>query len=1051
MSWHFRDRFFWPGATLLVLGLALAATLAANTIQARRLRAELDQVRQTIAERRLGPARKSLVSLTQRWPGHGEILFLLGECEERLGRPERALAAWEQVPVGDPYAIPAAESRGSLLINLGRCAPAESCLMQALARAQVADSYPLLRAIARLFRLEGRYVEVSEVLTAAWSGAPDPGALLQDLWQNDAEPVPVDGWKIFLDKADSDDDRVWLGRARHALVTGRLDDAQAWLKRCLDRRPDDPVVWKAIVDLAVATADVDRFWAAAARLPAAALRPWEISVLRSWLVAQGTDRGAERRELARLIELRPLQTQAMGRLAELATESGDSALADSLKRRKGEVDRAKDWIRKLVVRGIAFRDHATELAGLSIVLGRPFDQHAWLLVAGSAAQVPAPNPGLPPPASDSQAPDLARSRAICQAAAERALAQVLASGRAGEPSQSHSGTMMETLADLRGAVSSTVSRGAVAFGAQETAPSPQLQFRDDAKAAGLRFIFDNGKSPMWLLPESLSGGVGLIDFDGDGWLDVYCVQGGAVTKGGTAFQAVGDDPEQDARATGGGPSGTAFQAVSGDHRQDARATSGDRLFRNQRDGTFRDVTAQSGIERLTRSRGYGMGIAVADYDNDGHPDLFITRLRGYDLFRNRGDGSFEDVTERAGLAGVRENPTSAAWADLDGDGDLDLYVCHYIRWDPEHPTLCKNEKGEHYYCDPAKYERAVDHVFRNDRGRFVDVTELAGFTDPDGRGLGVVAADLDDDGRIDLYVANDGTANFLFINRGGFRFEDTALSAGVAGSAQGGYQAGMGVASADLDGDGRLDLLVTNLYLEGTTLYHNLGQGLFADHSAASGILGATRYLLGFGIAIFDAANRGWPHVVITNGNVNDFRPFYPFAMPTRLYEARAGGKLVDISDRAGAPWAVDRLGRALAAGDLDNDGRVDFVVVCQNEPLAFFHNCTDRPGHFVTFRLEGTASNRDAVGARVVVTAGGRPQVCQRLGGGSYLAASDDRLHFGLGESTSIDSVEVRWPSGRVDRWTGLGADTGYLLREGDPSTRPLTGFPTRKGEKFN
>ena len=377
-----------------------------------------------------------------------------------------------------------------------------------------------------------------------------------------------------------------------------------------------------------------------------------------------------------------------------------------------------------------------------------------------------------------------------------------------------------------------------------------------------------------------------------------------------------------------------------------------------------------------------MGVTVGDYDNDGHPDLFITRLRRYDLFRNRGDGTFEDVTERAGLAGVRDNPTSAAFADLDGDGDLDLYVCHYVRLDPDHPPLCKNERGEYYYCDPAKFERAADHVFRNDRGRFVDVTEEAGFTDRDGRGLGVVAADLDDDNRIDLYVANDGTANFLFRNLGGFRFEEIGLMAGVAGSAEGGFQAGMGVAGADLDGDGRLDLLVTNLYLEGTTLYHNLGQGMFADRSAASGILPATRYLLGFGIAVFDAANDGRLDVAITNGNVNDFRPFYPFAMPSRLYEGRSGGRLVDVSDHSGPPWAVPRLGRGLAAGDLDNDGRIDLLVLAQDEPLAYFHNQTERAGHFVTFRLEGTDSNRDGVGARVVVaTASGR-QVCATRGG---------------------------------------------------------------------
>ncbi len=1014
-----------------ILGLLFLGRLAVGKIEATKLRGEIERVRQAMASGQIGPARKDLKDLDSRWPARGEILILLGRCEESLGRPERALAAWERIPPSDPYFASAAESRGSLLINLGRYASAESCLLASLRSVAPTERYSILRTMARLFRLEGRYVEVSEVLTAAWAGAPNPSELLQDLWQNDTEPVPIDGWKVFLDAADPDDDRVWLGRARHAILVGRYDDAGSWLKRCLDRRPDDPAIWRACLDLAVAAGEGSHFWEAARRLKAESLSPGEVDVLRWWLASRGADPQAERRESARLVQTQPLQVRALERQTELVREAGDTEQAERLQRRKAEIDRVKDRIHKLVVRRIDFQEHARELAEMSAVLGRPFDQHAWSLVAGTATSPSAtPTPKAPGGTVPTGAiPDLEAARTACRAASDAAMTRLLRLATPEDARNDVGALLSDRLEDLRGATALTSGQGAStsADRARSVSSSPRLHFVDDAESAGLRFVFENGRTPKWVLPETLSGGVGLIDFDGDGWLDVYCVQGGSFDA---SFR------------------GKDLQSAEASEK-DAGAHPGDRLFRNQRDGTFRDVTDDSGIERLTRKQGYGMGVTVGDYDNDGHSDLFLTRLDRYNLLRNRGDGTFEDATDRAGLAGVRENPTSSAFADLDGDGDLDLYVCHYIRWDPEHPTLCKNERGEYYYCDPAKYERALDLVFRNDGGRFVDVTERAGFTDPDGRGLGVVAADLDDDNRIDLYVANDGSANFLFRNRGGFRFEEDALMAGVAGSAEGGFQAGMGVAAGDLDGDGRLDLMVTNLYGEGTTLHMNQGKGFFVDRSAASGLLSATRYLLGFGIAVFDAGNDGYPDVVITNGNVNDFRPLYPFAMPTRIYEGRPGGRIEDVSDRSGPPWGIPRLGRGLAAGDLDNDGRVNFLVVAQNEPLVYFHNRSEASGHFVTFSLEGTASNRDGVGARVVVTAGGRRQVSQRVGGSSYLSACDGRLHFGLGASSSIESVEVRWPSGRQDRWSGLSPDAGYRLREGDAAPTPLIGFSGSGGRQ--
>jgi hypothetical protein len=433
---------------------------------------------------------------------------------------------------------------------------------------------------------------------------------------------------------------------------------------------------------------------------------------------------------------------------------------------------------------------------------------------------------------------------------------------------------------------------------------------------------------------------------------------------------------------------------------------------------------------------------VGDYDNDGHPDLFVTRWRSYALYRNTGAGTFEDATGPAGLTGDRDWPTSAAFADLDGDGDLDLYVCHYLAWDETDPRRCSDPKDPSiYHCNPRDFAARPDHVFRNDGGRFVDVTARAGIIDRDGRGLGVVAADLDDDNRIDVYVANDTTANFLFRNLGGFRFEESALTVGAAANGNGGFQAGMGVACGDLDGDGRPDLAVTNFYNESTTFFQNMGQGTFSDRTEAIGLAAPSRYLLGFGIAFLDVKNDGRLDLLTANGHIHDGRPHFPWMMPAQLLLGGADGRLTDVTAQAGPPFQPLHLGRGLAAGDLDNDGRVDALILAQNEPLVYLHNRT-AGGHFLTIGLEGRASNRDGVGARVTVTADGRRQVAQRCGGGSYQSAHDPRLHFGLGEATRIEAVEVRWPSGRVDRFEDLAADAGYHLIEDERRPKALKGW---------
>ncbi len=487
-------------------------------------------------------------------------------------------------------------------------------------------------------------------------------------------------------------------------------------------------------------------------LPVDQLPPEARLATRAWIAARVGDARAEQDALKRWIRRTPGELNALARLIALLGRSGPPEEAADLRRRKAELDRASDDYRSALADQVPTRDFAG-LARLAEALGRWFESRGWWTLALR------------------ESPGSVEARVALERI-DRTERELAAAERA-DPA-SRAGTMAEALADLIG----RTPRERVASSTAAVVP----RFRDDAAAVGLRFVYENDPTPLSRLPESMGGGIGLIDFDGDGWLDVYAVQGGTLPN----------EPNP------------------------PPVPQGDRLFRNRRDGTFEDATAAAGL--LAFPGGYGHGLTVGDYDNDGHPDVLVLRWRSYALYRNRGDGTFEDRTAAAGLGGNKDWPASAAFADFDGDGDLDLYVCHYADWDPERSPLCPhpNDPQRYTYCGPRTFSATADHVYRNDGGRFVDVSEAAGIraADRDGRGLGVVAAHLDDDDRIDLFVANDMSANFLFLNRGGWRFEETAAEAGVATSTSGGYLAGMGVACSDLDGDGRLDLAVTNFYGE---------------------------------------------------------------------------------------------------------------------------------------------------------------------------------------------------------------------------------------------
>lgn len=522
-----------------------------------------------------------------------------------------------------------------------------------------------------------------------------------------------------------------------------------------------------------------------------------------------------------------------------------------------------------------------------------------------------------------------------------------------------------------------------------------IRFRDVASEAGVRFRFDNGSRGKHDLPEIMGGGVALIDADGDGRLDLYFCNGGPIVA-----EAGRPDPPC-------------------------------RLYRNEGPWRFTDVTDRAGCPGPS----YAMGAAVGDFDGDGRDDLFVTGWRDQRLYRNLGGGRFVDATDRAGL-GSNLWSTSAAFADLDRDGDLDLYVAAYLDFDPSRAPFCAAPDGLRDFCGPEEFFAQADRLYRNNGdGTFTDVSAEAGIGLRDGRGLGVLIADLIGNSLLDVFVANDGTPCRLFENQGGLRFRDVGLEAGVALDDQGNPLAGMGVALGDLDGDGHSELLVSNFFGRSTVAFRAEGRGLFRDASTRFGLPAATHAVLGFGLGLADFDADGRLDLLQANGHVLDrARLGTPFAMRP-LVLRNDGARLTDVSTAAGPWFSRPILGRGVAVGDLDGDGLLDAVVNALDAPAAVLRNISPG-GNTVTIELVGKApSPRSAIGARVVATVAGRTLVRDLVGGGGYLSASTRLISFGLGAARRVDRLQVSWPSGRVETWTGLRAGSTIRLEEGTGS----------------
>jgi tetratricopeptide (TPR) repeat protein len=952
-----RRRGLWWWAAVIVPAAVLAAWI--GWARARRAVPDARAIQAAIAERRWAEAERGLAALVERNPGDSTAWLKLGGVRAARGRDAAAIEAFGHVRGSSRARAVAATQIGELHLKRRVMADAEGAF-RAAAAADPKGVEPR-RRLVYVLALQQRDGEARAVLWQLYRLTQAPRALVTIAGMAMARTDAGDpGGDVGPFLARTPDDPL-LRRARglQSLREGRTAEAEADLAFAAGRLEGDTAGRLAWAESRLALgrsddledvlgpepgrpADRARWWLMRGRSLEARHRPEEaVACWKQAVAAQPGDRAA--------------QYQLGQALARRASPEAKAHLERAESIRIGEVRLLQALDRHL--RGLTGAAAYEELGRLCVENGLAAEARAWFEQALR----------LDPGRRD----------------ARRELASIPVSEE--PPPESP---------QVRRRPSAGVGVGPVASSAGAEPPETSgPRFEDVADRSGLRYAYDCGAKGDLFIGDTMGGGVGLFDYDGDGWLDVYFVNGCRLS----------------------------FDEADPPHPN--------RLFRNRRDGTFEDVTETAGVA----GHGYGMGCAAGDYDGDGHTDLFVTGLGRTVLYHNRGDGTFEDVTGRAGVASRRWT-TAAGFADLDGDGDLDLAVVTYVDADRRHVPDCRDPLGKPMHCPPGQFLAEADHLFRNNGdGTFTDVAAEAGLEAPQGLGLGLAAADLDEDGRLDLFVANDAAPNFFYRNLGGLKFEEVGAVSGLAYDGAGRATASMGVVAEDLDGDGRIDVFHTNFLNEPNTVHRNLGGGLFDDATAPLGLDGPSRPVTGFGTAALDADNDGRLDLFVANGHVDD-RPWvgHPMAQRPHLYVGRAGGgyELAGAAS-AGAYFARSCVGRGVAAGDLDNDGRVDLVVVHRDAPASLLRNVS-RAGHWVGLRLKGNGSGGPPVGTRAACRAGGKTAVRWVTSGTGYLSQGDDRLWFGLGRNTAVESLEIRWPSGNVQRWEGLAADRLFEIREG-------------------
>jgi tetratricopeptide (TPR) repeat protein len=983
---RFRSGRFWV-VLLLLIGAAICLEPALLPAARTRL---LRQAIGAFAEHQFADAERLSCEVLAQWPDDEEALALAGNAAAKLGRSEEALGYYLRVrPSPSAEYVAAQHGAAKRLIVLGRAQDAEECLGRAL------EVDPLdersLREMAALLYKEGR----------SWEALPYAQSLIRS-GRFGRDAMLMVGGIDFLVISDPDfverclksvpnDPLVMLGTVRQSIRKNvKLSEVEPILRGIIQRNPRLIEAQVQLGERLLHAADPAAFLRWHGALPANAdAHPviWHVRGL--WAKRSGQPRAAVRCFLEAL-RRHPNQVASNFQLAQSLLSLGLSEDAEPFVERARHLEKIQPLVDEL--RELNDTDMIRQVVQGNDALGRPWEAAGWCRIALLV------NPDT----------EWAKERL------RRLNRGDFASGEF-------------TLASSQAAMALDISRfplpvwpktGAGSIGPKATSlVDGAVRWVDAAAETGLAFRFFNGSNrdsgPSHII-QAPGGGVGVIDYDGDGWPDLYFPQNGLWEQRGDR------NPHRDA------------------------------LFRNLGNGRFDDVTEHAGLG----DREYSGGVAVGDYNGDGFPDIYLANIGKNRLYENMGDGTFLDVTEQAGVGGPGDQwTTSCAIVDLNGDGLPEIYAVHYVSLKEVRALTC-DRQGHPRSCAPTLFPAEQDRLYLNrGDGRFDDVTDTCGIRAREGKGLGIVAADFDGSGRIDVFIGNDTTPNLYFVNQterpgAPLRFIERGLETGVALNESGLSQASMGIAAGDADGNGLIDLFITAYYQDTNTLYLQEPGRIFVDATRKARLREPSLAMLGFGSQFLDGELDGSPDLVVTNGHVERAaNKEFPDLMPPQYFKNRGDGTFVELSARSLGPFFQGQyLGRGLATLDWNRDGKDDFCVSHLDAPVALLTNRTPSTGHFLAVRLVGTAGNRDAIGAYAELKAGGRAWTRSVMGGNGYMASNERKLIFGLGPAQRIDQFQIRWPSGVKQTFKNLDADQELLFVEGEPAPLPVPTGSARK-----